>query len=232
MTLYDTISPEKYEARRGKNGRERYLSSHWEPILQNAIEKYCPGRRVIDLGCGSGMYTARIHKVASYILGVDNSKRQLSHAREVYGLEHLMEADVHTINLAENFDVAWSVGLLEYVNREVVMRNISAVLRPKGVAIILVPNRWNPGRILARAYRRLVRKELLPDEPSLREMLLLFSRHGYSVPETRMDDGLFWLPDILDKSIGVWLYEVMERIFSFFGRNPWSANMLFVAQKA
>ncbi len=46
-----------------------------------------------------------------------------------------------------------------------------------------------------------------------------------------MDDGLVWLPEILDRSIGKKVYVFMEKLLKPAGRNPFSNIMLFVCRK-
>jgi SAM-dependent methyltransferase len=47
------------------------------------------GRRVIDLGCGPGLYTTRFARAGARVTGVDFSSRSLAHARRVAGDEGL-----------------------------------------------------------------------------------------------------------------------------------------------
>jgi len=46
-----------------------------------------------------------------------------------------------------------------------------------------------------------------------------------------MDDGSIFLPDFLDKAIGSKTYHLVEKIFHFLGKNPFSNVLLFLAIK-
>jgi len=49
----------------------------------------------------------------------------------------------------------------------------------------------------------------------------------------KMDDGLIFLPNSLDRIIGNKVYSVIEKTFkSIFGKNPLSNVMLFLLQKS
>lgn len=48
-----------------------------------------PGSRVLDLGCGPGLYAHRLARRGITVLGVDVSRRSLAHAREVAEREAL-----------------------------------------------------------------------------------------------------------------------------------------------
>jgi SAM-dependent methyltransferase len=69
-----------------------------------------PGRRVIDLGCGPGLYTNRLARTGAHVLGVDFSARSIEHARadaERAGLdvEYLLD-DYLAIELDPGYDLA------------------------------------------------------------------------------------------------------------------------------
>ena len=42
-----------------------------------------PGRRVLDLVCGPGLYTSRLARSGARVMGVDFSARSIEHARAV-----------------------------------------------------------------------------------------------------------------------------------------------------
>lgn len=48
-----------------------------------------PGSRVLDLGCGPGLYSHRLARAGIEVLGVDVSRRSLEHARTVAEAEQL-----------------------------------------------------------------------------------------------------------------------------------------------
>ncbi|WP_218139175.1 class I SAM-dependent methyltransferase [Propionibacterium cyclohexanicum] len=48
-----------------------------------------PGSRVLDLGCGPGLYAHRLARHGIQVLGIDVSQRSLDHARHIATREGL-----------------------------------------------------------------------------------------------------------------------------------------------
>jgi SAM-dependent methyltransferase len=99
-----------------------------------------PGRRVIDLGCGPGLYTNRLARSGAAVTGVDFSARSIEHARaeaEQDGLavEHLL-GDYLTMELPSGFDLALMI-MCDYCalspsQRRRLLERVRAILAPGG----------------------------------------------------------------------------------------------------
>jgi SAM-dependent methyltransferase len=227
---YDEVDPEAYEARYAVVPRERYLRAHWTPVILDALARHTPGRRVLDLGCGYGRYTSAIDR-ARLVVGMDLSRRWLTFARR-RGVANLCHADAHHLPFADSaFDVIVSVGLLEYVRRDVVLSEIRRALAPGGVFILVAPNRHGAFRMGARLLARLQRRPQQCDEPTRGELRRMLAERGFSLVEERMDDGLVWLPDAIDRRVGLATYRAVEALFRPLRRNPLSNELVLVARR-
>lgn len=232
MKNYDKIDPEQYEARNEKSPREGYLREHWRPLIAATISQYCKDKTVLDLGCGGGTYTAIIAKYTDRVLGVDISRVMLSYAKNKHSNLNLALADAHHIPLkTESMDTVVCIGLFEYIVPTTVLEEINRVLNRDGICIIQCPNKFSAVRVPYKLILRVLGREYLAKEPSYGEMLRLFKQNEFKVIESRMDDGLVWLPNFLDKIAGKTIYLVVEKFFKIFGRNPFSNVMLFVGRK-
>lgn len=82
------------------------------------------GKRVLDIGCGSGRYCVEIAKTGGHVTGIELSTEMLKMAEErvkaagVAGKVALIEADFVTWadqQEGRQFDVAFAMGVLDYV---------------------------------------------------------------------------------------------------------------------
>ena len=230
--LYNEINPEQYELRYMKYPRERYLRDHWYPLIKEAITKYCKDKKVLDLGCGTGFWTEIIANYGN-VIGLDISKTMLKYAKNKRPSLKFMLADAHSLPFESNsFDCVVSIGLFEYVDRKLVMKEISRILKPNGICIIQCPNKYSAMRVFVKIIYKVLKRDYFAKEPSYREMINLFEQNGFKIIELKMDDALFWLPNFLDKIFGYKIYLLVEKILKIFRRNPFSNVMLFVTQKS
>lgn len=102
------------------------------------------GHRVLDVGCGVGMYTEAFLRETPHVFGVevehDRAIEARDHARDVIeGLgEQLPFAD-------GSFDVVFSHEVLEHVaDDHACVREMARVVRSQGRIVIFVPNRLYP----------------------------------------------------------------------------------------
>lgn len=132
--------------------------------LRQFLEDRCGtarGLRVLDAGCGSA---SRVRLgIDPIVTGIDISARQLANHS---GLSERILGDLQTYPLAaERFDVAVCWELLEHLaNPSAALTNLARTLRPGGLLVIAVPNRWSvkglvtrltPARFHVLAYRHL-----------------------------------------------------------------------------
>lgn len=102
------------------------------------------GARILDAGCGLGLYMRRFRDFTKHVYGVDVDHEKVREARET--LSHVQCASAEHLPFAANaFDVVFSHEVLEHVDDDVgAVREIYRVLRPGGRLVIFAPNRWYP----------------------------------------------------------------------------------------
>lgn len=98
-----------------------------------------PGRRVLDVGCGTGGVLAHLAGWTA-AFGVDRSPRALQHCRE-RGIERVACAEAGGLPFAPaSFDVVLLLDVLEHVADEsALLRAVRRLLRPRGVVLVSVP---------------------------------------------------------------------------------------------
>lgn len=102
------------------------------------------GRRVLDVGCGVGMYTAAFLRATPHVFGVEVEQERAQQARaRAAGVaravaERLPFAD-------QTFDLVFSHEVLEHVDDDRASAiEMARVTRPGGRMVIFVPNRLYP----------------------------------------------------------------------------------------
>ena len=114
-----------------------------ERRLRLAIE-HAPmqGRRVLEFGCGLGVYMQAMRRYTPHVFGFDIEEERLHAARRA-GVVDTAGAVGERLPYADaSFDVVFSNDVLEHVSDDkACTQEILRVLRPGGRAVIYVPNR-------------------------------------------------------------------------------------------
>ena len=186
---------------------------------------------MLDLACGTGRYATAIAQFARVFLGIDASKQMLSYTKNAHPGFQLVLGDALNLPLTnESIEVVVCIGLFEFVDRLIVLREIQRTLKPNGILILGVPNKYSAIRIMAKTILKLRHIDYDKNEPSQREMIKLFERCEFQMLQLIKNDGLIWLPNLLDSLIGEQLYSTLGLLFKRL-RNPFSNNMVFVVRK-
>ena len=110
-------------------------------------ERYCVGKRVLDIACGSGYGADIVSRSAESVLGVDIDGETIRKCRETYrsGRLRFVQGSVEKIPAEDAaFDVVLSFETIEHVDaglQRQFLREIRRVLRPGGMLIISSPGR-------------------------------------------------------------------------------------------
>lgn len=107
-----------------------------------------PGERILDAGCGTGVFTLDFLSRGSTVIGIDLSLPMLARARrkaERYSF-HAGGADILRLPFpAERFDKTVSVTALEFVeDAAAAVRELFRVTRPGGIIVAATLNRLSP----------------------------------------------------------------------------------------
>lgn len=132
-------------AMRWPRGLVRLLGAVLAPVrgAWRTIPPYTASGRLLDVGCGSGAYLARVHALGWTVCGVEPDAGACAIAREVF------PADVHCGTLddapwpPQSFDVITLWHSLEHVAQPLpVLRAAHALLKHGGLLMLEAPN-WN-----------------------------------------------------------------------------------------
>jgi SAM-dependent methyltransferase len=135
--------------------------------LERAIGLPVRGSRVLNLGCGTGGFSAEVARAGASVWSIDASWEAVAITAARVSTHPAVEAAAEALPLASgSMDIVYCFSTLEHVaDRARAIREMLRVLRPGGRLYVHAPNRWAcfeghykvfwiPGlpRLLARAY--------------------------------------------------------------------------------
>ena len=133
---------------------ERKSRAHFD----NWLLTRCPGKRLLDYGCGNGEDSILAAKNGATVVGIDISEVSIAHCKQralAAGVRESTEfqvMDAEALRFEDNsFDLIMEYGVLHHLDFSAAMREIARVLRPTGAVVCTETLGHNP---LIRAYRR------------------------------------------------------------------------------
>jgi SAM-dependent methyltransferase len=149
----------------------RLGETHWwfvgtRDILLSCVPeiKLPAGRRILDVGCGSGLMMKRLAGTAA-VFGIDIDEGALEHCRSI-GLRRLSRADAARLPFGDaSFDLLVAADMLEHCEDDgAALENFFRVLAPGGHLLISVPAYnwlWSSHDVALHHKRRYTRGELV-----------------------------------------------------------------------
>jgi ubiquinone/menaquinone biosynthesis C-methylase UbiE len=122
-------------------------------LLPYLVNRYgLQGKRVLDLGCGTGELAVRMNLLGFETVGIDVNERTLDLAK-ILAVENglpetiFVKSNTESLPFAENsFDIVTMFSVLEHVDDQTLIHKLLPELRRvcRGVVYILVPNKLKP----------------------------------------------------------------------------------------
>lgn len=204
--------------------------------LYHFASQFVSGKKVLDVGCGTGYGSSHLAESASSVTGIDLSRQAIRFARARYRKPnlHFLRMNAELLNFPDRtFDFVLSTENFEHLtNQEANLREMARVLSDDGVLLLATPNHeMFIGVENAHHTHELIYSELLAmisrffAEWRIAENLLEpFTAQGQAMREERKRQALHGLTLSLDpllwgKPIDVqWLSNTHS--FLCFARNP------------
>ncbi|HTG16266.1 MAG TPA: class I SAM-dependent methyltransferase [Blastocatellia bacterium] len=120
--------------------RSCFAYSRWrlDALLDRYLPKRGEGRRLLDVGCGTGHHMASLCKRGFEVAGVDGSEEMIAHARTNNPEAQIECSDVDQLPFADgSFDFVLCVEVLRYLPDSTrCVNEIARVLKPGGVCLV------------------------------------------------------------------------------------------------
>lgn len=133
--------------------------------LHTSVNKKLEETKVLDFGCGSGIFVDELAKQGYDAHGLDISDEAIKFGA-LQGIKNLGTISGHKIDFPDNtFDAVCTLDVLEHLEDESwALSEMKRVLKPNGVIVIMVPAfmfLWGVQDEVAHHYRRYTRSNLL-----------------------------------------------------------------------
>ena len=103
------------------------------------------GKKVIDVGCGTGEFAYEAAKKGALVKGIDFSSEAIKKAKKFYQHKNLEYICAEATDIKGKFDVIVSIGTIEHLDNPLEMLlKFKKHLNPKGKIITTTPNWSNP----------------------------------------------------------------------------------------
>jgi trans-aconitate methyltransferase len=123
MTHPQTWDPDRY----ARNAR--FVADLGAPVVELLAPR--AGERILDLGCGDGVLTAKLAALGCHVIGVDASAQQIDAARKLSLDARVMNGDA--LDFDGEFDAVFSNAALHWMgNPAKVIAGVHRALKPRG----------------------------------------------------------------------------------------------------
>lgn len=134
---------------------ELFLFTDW--IYPNTLDDF-KGRSVLEAGCGGGQHSAMVAEFCEKLVAVDLNSIEVAQKRNSNRPNiTFLEADIATMDIAERFDVVFSIGVVHHTdNPDKTVENLIHHLKRDGRLILWVYSKegnWISENVVERLRR-------------------------------------------------------------------------------
>ena len=234
-----TISPKKDWEHRWESGYYRTIPDEIENNRKTAqgrislelLKRFPKGSKVLEAGCGLGVWDFLFEEMGFQSYGVDFSEAAIKAATQ-YAKEKGLHSqfylgDLRKLPFENNFfDAIVSYGAIEHFDdSENAVKEFFRVLRPGGACLVTTPNPFNFHRLIGRHYLNMTKSAKLgyvgkENDFTPKALAKMFKDTGfkdvrYGIVDEGLLFGMFWqyIP-----IVGSPLYCVFQKISRFIER--------------
>jgi trans-aconitate methyltransferase len=151
------------------------------------------GKRILDLGCGTGHLTDQIAEAGATVVGLDQSAQMIEAARERYSDCEFVHADARDFSFEDPFDAVFSNAALHWIeNQDAVLESVGDALRPGGRLVAELGGHGNIAAIVSATHAELAARGYETPMPwyfpTIGEYASRLESHGFEVQYATLFD--------------------------------------------
>jgi ubiquinone/menaquinone biosynthesis C-methylase UbiE len=142
--LYNKFALE-YHAKRNSFKESFYNTFIELPAISALVKEVVRNKKVLDLGCGTGIFTKKIHEWEGKVIGIDFSEAMINIAKDESPLIEFYILDAERTNFPDNeFDIVTNSLMIHYFDDlNNLFREINRILKQNGLFIFSFHHPFN-----------------------------------------------------------------------------------------
>lgn len=175
----------------------RFVSDLGMPVVEWLNPR--PGEKILDLGCGDGVLTAKLQELGCQVIGIDASP-DFVRAAQSLGVEvHLLDA--HHLAFRDEFDAVFSNAALHWLKQpDLVIQGVWQALKPGGRFVAEFGGHGNVAKIATALQKTLKKRGIAPESlnpwyfPTVEDYQSRLTARGFTVNDMVLIPRLTPLP--------------------------------------
>ena len=122
------------------------------------------GRSVLEIGCGTGMFTRKISKKKADLAAIDISHDLLRKAKQEVDLSEVefIQSDIEQMPFGDmTFDAVVGICVLHHLNMDAILPEVRRVLKKGGRIVFCEPNMMNPQLLIQKNVKPIKKIRIL-----------------------------------------------------------------------
>ncbi len=114
--------------------KHRFVAEYGKDLLE--CIPHDPEQAILDLGCGTGILTARLFELGNRVVGIDSSHSMIEKAKDQFPETEFRVCNALDLPFEQEFDVVFSNAVFHWIDdHDLLIRNISNSLKSSGFLV-------------------------------------------------------------------------------------------------
>lgn len=114
--------------------KHHFVAEYGKELLE--FIPHDPKQAILDLGCGTGVLTARLFELGNRVVGVDSSRSMIDKAKDQFPEIEFKVCNALDLPFEQEFDVVFSNAVFHWIDdHDLLIKNISNSLKSSGLLV-------------------------------------------------------------------------------------------------